>query len=417
MAMTSYWRRTAVPILALLMVTGSLLGSGSPAVAGSTTSDRAHVERAIPQVVPPGAPGLNPAPVALRPLTPPSEKKNATQSAPQKSVGPRQLPRMDKPIGMTLDSTKATKDSELRMVERVRALDAPTCVPYMARFITPNVNGPGTVSVSYAAEVLCNFYLAGAVQAYLYDRTNGAFNNGSVISNADPYYFYDDYQGVSGAVVTVNGNLYDGARQVEIGFSIVLQTLDGTPWGSCVAPLPSGQRYLSTCDGLGTDRLSVEIGSGIFDTGLPAYNPAAAIRDDPSITLATGHTGGVDAASTARQNILDAAAGLPARTSGYSDVGARSVYLDIRMLRGLLWMNAVYGYNFYVTEVSGGDHSTNSLHYAGEAFDVGIINGVQVTASNPNYRAFMDGCRTLGAYEVLGPGDKGHNTHIHCAWR
>jgi hypothetical protein len=331
-----------------------------------------------------------------------------------KPVDPQLLPRLDKPAGMTLDS-KAVNNSALRMADSVAMLDTPTCVPYMARFITPNADGPGTVSVSYAAQVVCNFYLAGAIQAYLYDRTEGAYNNGAVVSNADPYYFYDDYQGVSGAVVTINGNIYDGARKVEIGFSVVLQTLDGTLWGSCLA-LPGGQRYLSECDGLGTDRLSVEIGSGVFDTGLPPFNPAATIRGTPGITLATGHKAGVDPESTAWQNIVDAANGLPARTSAYSDVGVTYVYLDMRMLRGMLWMNALFGYNFYVTEIAGGDHSANSLHYAGKAFDIGIINGVPVTASNQYYRAFMDACLLLQASQVLGPGNPGHDTHVHCAW-
>ena len=38
------------------------------------------------------------------------------------------------------------------------------------------------------------------------------------------------------------------------------------------------------------------------------------------------------------------------------------------------------------------------------------------SASNPHVRAFMSRCRALGAIEVLGPGDAGHATHIHCAW-
>jgi hypothetical protein len=29
----------------------------------------------------------------------------------------------------------------------------------------------------------------------------------------------------------------------------------------------------------------------------------------------------------------------------------------------------------------------------------------------------MQMCRSLGADEVLGPGDPDHSTHVHCGWR
>jgi hypothetical protein len=28
----------------------------------------------------------------------------------------------------------------------------------------------------------------------------------------------------------------------------------------------------------------------------------------------------------------------------------------------------------------------------------------------------MQRCHALGATQVLGPGDPGHATHVHCAW-
>ncbi len=88
--------------------------------------------------------------------------------------------------------------------------------------------------------------------------------------------------------------------------------------------------------------------------------------------------------------------------------------LDTRMLDGMLRLANTY--DIEVTSIAGGSHSSTSRHYAGVAFDVDEINGVHVTSSNPYYRALMQKCRDLGATEVLGPGDSGHDTHVHCAW-
>ena len=58
------------------------------------------------------------------------------------------------------------------------------------------------------------------------------------------------------------------------------------------------------------------------------------------------------------------------------------------------------------TAIAGGDHSTNSKHYRGKAFDIDTINGVRV-GSGAAHSAFMAACRAYGADEVLGPGDAG----------
>ena len=61
-------------------------------------------------------------------------------------------------------------------------------------------------------------------------------------------------------------------------------------------------------------------------------------------------------------------------------------------------------------------HSPNSYHYHGEAIDVqdwrdDEIDGVSWRDRTRNLRNVMQGA---GA-EVLGPGDKGHDTHLHLA--
>ncbi|MDI3403428.1 peptidoglycan-binding domain-containing protein [Streptomyces cavernicola] len=159
-------------------------------------------------------------------------------------------------------------------------------------------------------------------------------------------------------------------------------------------------------------------GSGTPDPGTPSGNRAALaekILGTGGITLATVHPGGTHAGSTARQNIVDTAAGKGALTSPWSDRPNQRVALDTRMLDGLLKLRSQYGHRVSVSEIVGGDHSSNSRHYAGLSFDVNYIDGRHVGEGAP-HRDLMAACRKLGATEVLGPGDAGHSRHVHCGW-
>jgi hypothetical protein len=141
------------------------------------------------------------------------------------------------------------------------------------------------------------------------------------------------------------------------------------------------------------------------------------IRDSASITLGTSHPSGItDTASTARQNIVDTAACKAATTSAYSDVGVTHPWLHTGMLSAMKTMVATYGYTYRVTEIAGGDHSSTSYHYRGTAYDVATINGSGVSSSNPYWSTFNQRNRNAGSIESLGPGDAGHDTHVHNAW-
>ncbi|MFE1177057.1 hypothetical protein [Streptomyces sp. NPDC058773] len=133
------------------------------------------------------------------------------------------------------------------------------------------------------------------------------------------------------------------------------------------------------------------------------------------ITPATAHVGGRHAGSTARQNLVDTSHGKGALTSPWGDRPNRRVALDARMLNGMLKLRNRYGYRIAVSELVGGDHSSRSRHYAGTAFDLTHINGRHIGRGAP-HRNLMAACRKLGATEVLGPGDAGHATHVHCGW-
>ena len=99
--------------------------------------------------------------------------------------------------------------------------------------------------------------------------------------------------------------------------------------------------------------------------------------------------------ATARQNIIDTAAGQPARRSSYDNAPGGTVRLDPDMLRGLLALADTY--TFHVSELCGGSHSPGSRHYRGVTADFDFINGRHISASHPDQAAFRSRCRALGA--------------------
>ncbi|MEU0805573.1 hypothetical protein [Streptomyces sp. NPDC005970] len=156
-------------------------------------------------------------------------------------------------------------------------------------------------------------------------------------------------------------------------------------------------------------------------TAEAATRPAIAksILNHRGISLATTHDSGVRDKANAKQNIVDTAAGRKAKRSNYGTAPGRSVTLNKTMLSAMLKLNTAKRFTFKVTEVAGGSHSRGSKHYAGRAFDVGTVNGKRVSTSGAGYnnaKKFMRACRSYGAVLVLGPGDAGHSTHVHCQW-
>ncbi|MFB7829080.1 peptidoglycan-binding domain-containing protein [Streptomyces hydrogenans] len=146
-------------------------------------------------------------------------------------------------------------------------------------------------------------------------------------------------------------------------------------------------------------------GSGGGGGGTSRAQLAASIDASSRISLLTYHVSGVvDADSTAQANITDTKNGTTAETSNYSDVGEREVWLSTAMLNGMLKLATERGYTFLVTEIAGGDHSSNSNHYKGVAFDADNMSVSNAT--------FVSACRAYGATEALDEGN-----HVHCAWQ
>lgn len=139
------------------------------------------------------------------------------------------------------------------------------------------------------------------------------------------------------------------------------------------------------------------------------------IKESPKITLLHRQVNGRNDGASSWDNISVTANGGSAKRSWYGTAPGGYTKLDIRMLRAMKTL-AQEGYTFNVTSIAGGSHSRTSRHYAGTAFDVSTINGQKVRYGSSYWRAFLRRCRQLGATETLGPGDRGHSTHIHAAW-
>jgi len=139
------------------------------------------------------------------------------------------------------------------------------------------------------------------------------------------------------------------------------------------------------------------------------------LLSNPNAQFANYHVSGKRDRATALDNIQQTAAGLPAARSSYGRAPGGYVELSPQMLAAMKAL-AKDGYHFHVTSIAGSSHSSRSRHYLGVAFDVNKINGVPVRSGSPYWREFIRKCEAMGATETLGPGDKGHSTHIHVAW-
>ncbi len=129
--------------------------------------------------------------------------------------------------------------------------------------------------------------------------------------------------------------------------------------------------------------------------------------------------------SSPLDNVRDAAAGRPARRSARGHYGATPVYLNPRMLRGLVALAHQVGF-YAVTAVAGGLHSAGSYHYQGDATDIAQVGNLVIRGDSSAARAVMRACVALGATEVIGPSwdvpgawsDANHQDHVHCGgWR
>jgi len=143
---------------------------------------------------------------------------------------------------------------------------------------------------------------------------------------------------------------------------------------------------------------------------------ARRVLNNPKIDLLPKQVSGRLDSASSYHNIASVANGYNAKRSSYGNAPGGETALLNKMLSTMLYLADTKGYSYRVTSIAGGSHSKNSRHYQGIAFDVDMINGRKVNLSNPYCSSFMNSCRAMGATEVLGPGSRGHSSHLHLAW-
>ena len=158
-----------------------------------------------------------------------------------------------------------------------------------------------------------------------------------------------------------------------------------------------------------------EVGGGSNEERWERMALATGLLKHRGVSLLDFHISRVEDEATAKDNLRQAARGRHAKRSYYGNGPGGAVELDVRMLRALMVL-ANEGYTFRITEFAGGSHSCNSRHYCGVGFDIDTLDGRKIGHGHPGYREFMARCKELGATEVLGPGSRGHSTHLHVAW-
>lgn len=135
---------------------------------------------------------------------------------------------------------------------------------------------------------------------------------------------------------------------------------------------------------------------------------------DGQVDLLPIQVSGRNDGADARSNIVDTSLGRQAKRSSYETAPGGRVSLSFALLEGLKELSEEF--SFRVTSLAGGSHSKISRHYLGVGLDVDTIDGRRVDKDHPRFREFMNKARTLGATEVLGPGARGHDRHLHIAW-
>jgi lysophospholipase L1-like esterase len=260
-----WWPRLAGPALVVVTV----LLAGQPALAAPSQEIPGSGAPAPPPVA---APGPDAAPPVLPPAVDvPGKGKVTPFTSKLAPTAPKALPGKAQAKGNTLDPTASTaKGSMPRRAAKPNGSPDDTPYLYCDERVQPSVSTQpppaNTATVSYTAEVGCNFYLYyGYGAAAVVDRTAGY--DGTFLQISNPFEFYNSsYAGISGNT-SIAGDYYGGGRQVEVIFELFLVTPYGIPWVAC-NPLV-GLRYL-LCDGLGTDVLHIVVGTGAFGTGLQA---------------------------------------------------------------------------------------------------------------------------------------------------
>ncbi|MFO0604703.1 MAG: PAAR domain-containing protein [Polyangiales bacterium] len=239
--------------------------------------------------------------------------------------------------------------------------------------------------------------------------------------------------------VHIGGPVSTGSENVEINGELAARVTDrakcfGAAGGHDLVQngsasveingLPAARRGDATMHGGSVVMGSPNVEIGGASVRATSQQLARFIASHTNIRLEARHPfGNIDDAANADDVVKDVSEGRRARRSSYDDPGTGpkgskapggSTALDEDMLTGMIDVSKDYQ-SVNVREISGAEHSGNSQHYNGLAFDVDRIDGQRVD-KGAVATAFRQACRDLGASKVYGPGDKHHDHHFHCEW-
>ena len=217
------------------------------------------------------------------------------------------------------------------------------------------------------------------------------------------------------AVTVQSGSKGDAVRAAQYKLGVTVDGVFGSDTRGAVINFQKNKGL--NADGVvGPNTWAALVGGSVSCASGTRAQLAQQILDSSRITLGTPSS---TPGGSPRQNMLDTAAGKPAK-SGCFDFSrcSATVYLSETMLRAMLQL--AQNNTYYVTSLAGGGHSVGSDHYKGRGLDLGIWNGQTLSYPNSAHTSARNACisadsyssQTFNAYN----DPNGHSDHVHCAF-
>ena len=218
-------------------------------------------------------------------------------------------------------------------------------------------------------------------------------------------------------VVTVQqGSSGDAVRAAQYKLGVTVDGAFGSGTKSAVINFQKS-KGLSADGVVGPNTWAALVGGGVSCVSGTRAGLAQQILNNSRITLGTSSS---TPGGSPRQNMLDTAAGRPAKSGCYDFSKCSStVYLDTKMLQAMLQM--AQSNTYYVTSLAGGRHSAGSDHYKGRGLDLGTWNGQTLGYPNSAHVSARNACIGAGSYpgqtfNAYNDSSSVHDNHVHCAF-
>lgn len=210
-------------------------------------------------------------------------------------------------------------------------------------------------------------------------------------------------------LVLREGSRGEAVKAVQAAVGVTQDGAFGPQTRSAVVSFQSSKGI--SADGIvGPHTWTVLVGGSVTCSGTPpAPGDAASLA---RTLIAQDDSGELDIKADPRGDLEETAAGQPV-TAGNGSV----VNLSTKMLQEVVNLSSAFG-TLRISSFAGCCHSSTSYHYAGRAVDISAIDGVFVInrGRDAQVQRLIDLCDASGAVESIGPGEPGHDDHVHCAW-